>query len=237
MRSSRIPGQAPLSDAFREAIRATSCDTTSGSYHPLSAAGGAAPALSRPRSRWLWTGSGLSSARGAEPGAISNARHGSPPGAQTERRAGPAPRQYHGALALVSGPPAGATSAATRLEHEGRSDGEHTSLCRITSAARAAAMTAAPTGSGQGGPTRGRTVVVFGGTGFLGRRVALHLLGHGFQRGRTAGGAALHRPDQAPEHERKRDAFALNLAPLLRELRRAGARSRCCTCGSTVRRR
>src|SRR5215213_5986448 len=42
-------------------------------------------------------------------------------------------------------------------------------------------MTAAPAGSGQGGPGRGRVVAVFGGTGFLGRRVVRHLLGHGFR--------------------------------------------------------
>jgi NADH dehydrogenase len=37
-----------------------------------------------------------------------------------------------------------------------------------------------PTGSGQGAPGRGRVVTVFGGTGFLGHRVARPLLDHGF---------------------------------------------------------
>ncbi len=54
-------------------------------------------------------------------------------------------------------------------------------------------MTAAPAGSGQGAPGRGRTVVVFGGTGFLGRRVVRHLLGYGF-RVRVAS----RHPERAP---------------------------------------
>ena len=54
-------------------------------------------------------------------------------------------------------------------------------------------MTAAPAGSGQGGPGRGRAVAVFGGTGFLGRRVVRHLLGHGF-RVRVAS----RHPERAP---------------------------------------
>jgi uncharacterized protein YbjT (DUF2867 family) len=41
-------------------------------------------------------------------------------------------------------------------------------------------MTAAPTGFGRGAPGRGRVVTVFGGTGFLGRRVARRLLDHCF---------------------------------------------------------
>src|SRR5215212_4692166 len=95
----------------------------------------------------------------------------------------PAPlqRRYHAALALVSGPPADATSAATQLEHEGRSDGEDPGRCGITLAARTAPMNAAPAGSDQGAPGRGRVVAVFGGTGFLGRRVVRRLLGHGFR--------------------------------------------------------
>ena len=54
-------------------------------------------------------------------------------------------------------------------------------------------MTAAPAGSGQGGPGRGRTVAVFGGTGFLGRRVVRRLLGYGF-RVRVAS----RHPERAP---------------------------------------
>ena len=54
-------------------------------------------------------------------------------------------------------------------------------------------MTATPAGSGQGAPGRGRTVAVFGGTGFLGRRVVRHLLGHGF-RVRVAS----RHPERAP---------------------------------------
>lgn len=54
-------------------------------------------------------------------------------------------------------------------------------------------MTAAQAASGQGAPGRGRAVAVFGGTGFLGRRVVRHLLGHGF-RARVAS----RHPERAP---------------------------------------
>ena len=54
-------------------------------------------------------------------------------------------------------------------------------------------MNATPAGSGQGAPGRGRVVAVFGGTGFLGRRVVRHLLGHGF-RVRVAS----RHPERAP---------------------------------------
>jgi uncharacterized protein YbjT (DUF2867 family) len=54
-------------------------------------------------------------------------------------------------------------------------------------------MNATPAVSGQGAPGRGRTVAVFGGTGFLGRRVVGHLLGHGF-RVRVAS----RQPERAP---------------------------------------
>ncbi len=54
-------------------------------------------------------------------------------------------------------------------------------------------MIAAPAASGQGAPGRGRVVAVFGGTGFLGRRVVRHLLGHGF-RVRVAS----RHPERAP---------------------------------------
>lgn len=54
-------------------------------------------------------------------------------------------------------------------------------------------MSAATAGSGQSAPGHGRTVAVFGGTGFLGRRVVRHLLGRGF-RAR----AASRHPERAP---------------------------------------
>jgi uncharacterized protein YbjT (DUF2867 family) len=54
-------------------------------------------------------------------------------------------------------------------------------------------MNATPPGSGQGAPRRGRVVTVFGGTGFLGRRVVRHLFGHGF-RVRVAS----RHPERAP---------------------------------------
>ena len=54
-------------------------------------------------------------------------------------------------------------------------------------------MTAAQAASGQGAPGRGRAVAVFGGTGFLGRRVVRHLLGRGF-RVRVAS----RHPERAP---------------------------------------
>ena len=54
-------------------------------------------------------------------------------------------------------------------------------------------MTVTPAGSGQGAPSRGRVVAVFGGTGFLGRRVVRHLPGRGF-RVRVAS----RHPERAP---------------------------------------
>jgi NADH dehydrogenase len=54
-------------------------------------------------------------------------------------------------------------------------------------------VAAAPTGSGQGASGRGRVVTVFGGTGFLGRRVVRHLLEHGFDVRITS-----RRPERAP---------------------------------------